>query len=192
MHLLASALILLTSLPALGPIEEARELIAQRRWSDAETKLERVIGDPSVELTEIANARQDAKAGIEWGKQAIKASPDSSNAHYQYALALRNKMQTVSGMRSIFTVGSYRRAVVKAVVLDDRNIDAPLEQIEFLLNAPGFVGGSKQSARERAVELKDIDWRAGMFGMARVEAEAGSAVMVHRFFSTPCSGPPIV
>ena len=40
-------------------------------------------------LTEIANEEGDYEEGIRKGKEAVKVSPESSNAHFQYAVALR-------------------------------------------------------------------------------------------------------
>ena len=68
-----------------------RVLVAVR----ARAILERGIEDPALKpramtmLTLLSNRIEDYADGIRYGKQAVKLSPDSAEAHLQYAVALR-------------------------------------------------------------------------------------------------------
>jgi predicted Zn-dependent protease len=107
------------------------------------------------------------------GKRAVDAAPGSSNAHFQYAVALRTRMQQVSKMRAMMSLGDYKRELERAIELDPRNTDAREEQIGFYSEAPGIAGGSVERARELAQQLQQIDRHRGMYMLARVERQAG-------------------
>jgi len=79
----------------------------------------------------------------------------------QYALAMRIKMQN-HRMKAMFTVGSYKKELQKAIDLNPKNVEARQEQIGFLIEAPGFAGGDKDKARKRIENLRAIDWRTAM------------------------------
>ena len=133
-------------------------------------------------LTRIANDRADWKQGIEYGEQAIEQSPDDSEAHFVYAVAIRNKMQKVSKMKAMFSLGTYKKELVRAIELDPRNVEARSEQIGFLINAPGFAGGSTSKAREKIAELKPLDWREAMLFEAEIAGAEDDAEEERRIY----------
>jgi tetratricopeptide (TPR) repeat protein len=160
--------LMLCALPLLaGPVDDARALMAERKYQEAvdllTTKLDQAHSRPEalIVLTTALNAVGDYKNGVKYGKQAIGAAAYSSEAHLQYALAMRMKMQD-QRMKAIFTVGPYKKELQKAIDLDPKNVEARQEQIGFLIEAPGFAGGDRDTARERITELKKIDWRQAM------------------------------
>ena len=172
---------LLSSVASGGPLEDARGLIDAGDLDEAEHVLERAASDPNLAAratqlrAEIANRQGDYAEGIAWGKKAVAADAGSSNAHYQYAVALRNKMQAVSRLRAMMSLGEYKKELARAIELDGNNLAARQEQIGFFLNAPGIAGGSDDKARELAVELRAIDWRAGTIELAQVENRTDNA-----------------
>jgi tetratricopeptide (TPR) repeat protein len=171
----------LVMLPAFGgALDEARRLIAGGDIATARQLLERAIQDPAIEaealvlLTDTCNRVEDYEDGIRYGKRAVDLLPESSEAHFRYAQALRIKMSIVSKMKAMFSLGSYKKSLRRAIDLDPGNIGARQEQIGFLTHAPGFAGGDKKQARERIEELKPLDWRAAMMALGELDGEEGN------------------
>ncbi len=131
--------------------------------------------DPAATLArlEACNAAGDWRCGVEQGARAVALLPDSADAHYRYAVALRQKLSSISVVRAIFGAGAYKRALYRALALDPDHIDARAEEIGFLIRAPAIVGGDKHKARRRIEELCALDPPAGLLAAADVLARAG-------------------
>jgi hypothetical protein len=76
---------------------------------------------------------------------------------------------------SLGAIGKVKRgraAVERAIALDPENLDARGTLMQFLLQAPGIVGGSRDGARAQAREIERRDRSRGL--LARLEvATAG-------------------
>ena len=168
-----------TLLPALalcgGTLEQARQLIDDGNYEAARQLLEPATSDPAlgaealVLLTEAYSKSGDFEQGVQSGRRAIAAAPDSSAAHYQYAYALRIKMSSIGRLKAMFSLGAYKKAIKRAIELDPGNVAARQEEIGYLMYAPSIAGGSIERARERVDALRPIDWRAATIALAEVE-----------------------
>lgn len=107
-----------------------------------------------IEAGEFDAAVRSAKAGV-------KAEPESAEAHLILAEALRAKMWNGSRVKAMMSIGSYKKALRRALELAPDDVDAREEEIGFLINAPGIAGGDKQRALARARELAAIDAARG-------------------------------
>ena len=165
---------LLAAVSSPADLDRARVLVDQGRTAEARTILTSALDEPALRaqslvlLTRLANREGDWENGTDWGKQALKALPSSSAAHYEYAVALRIKMSSAGKLKAMMSLGSYKDELAEAIRLDPANTDPRLEEIGFLLNAPGIAGGDVAKAKQRIAELKAIDWLKG----ARMEAAA--------------------
>ena len=156
-----------------GPIEDGRARIERYEYAAAREALEPAIDDPVhagealILVARSYNGTENYEQGIEYGKRAVAALPTSSEAYLQYAVALRNRLAQVGKTRGLFLLSGYKNALQKALELDPGNLDAREEELGFLMHAPAIAGGSMSKARERAAELKRLDWLRG----TRVTAE---------------------
>jgi len=150
-----------------GSLDDARALIDKGEYEQARPLLEKALDDPTSEaeaallLTRSCNALGDWAAGVQYGKRAAKLLPSSSEAHYEYAVALRNKMSSVSKVKAMLVLGTYKDELKKAIELDPTNSDAITERIGFLVNAPGFAGGDLDEAERESRALEKTDWVLG-------------------------------
>jgi tetratricopeptide (TPR) repeat protein len=112
------------------------------------------------------NGLGDFEAGALHARAAIERAPDSSEAHYRLAEALRIKMTRVSRVKALLVVGSYKEALARAIDLDPGNVVAREEEIGFLINAPAAVGGSDRRAVERIAQLRALDPRRAALAQA--------------------------
>ncbi len=172
--------LLLICAPALADeLEEARGLVEAGSFEEARGILEGAIEVPSqraqglVLLTEALNGLEEYEEGVKTGEEAVELLPESSEAHLQYAVALRIKMSNVGKMKAMFTVGTYKKELQRAIDLDPGNVDALTEEVGYLGNAPGIAGGDLDKAREKAQELRKYDERAAAQMLAQIEMNDG-------------------
>ena len=156
-------------------LDEARALLDSDQVEQARAILENAVndermrGDALVMLTELYNSTGQWQHAVEFGEQAVKALPESSTAHSNYAIALRLKMLNVSKVKALFILKTYRKLFTRAIELDPANVDARTEQISYLLGAPGVVGGDKDEARRLTKELEKYDWKLARRMAAAIE-----------------------
>jgi tetratricopeptide (TPR) repeat protein len=189
MYKILLALLLLLVTPILAsPLEDAKQLMDEGKPREAADLLiaaldsETVGPEGTVLATQALNRVGDWTQGIEYGKQAIEAFPESSEAHLAYAVALRTKMQNVSTIKAMFVNGSYKKELRKAIELEPKNVAALQERIGFLTHAPGIAGGDRTKARKAIEELEPLDWRAAMFSLAELhqaEKDTEGAISVY-------------
>jgi tetratricopeptide (TPR) repeat protein len=104
----------------------------------------------------------DWEEALDLAEDLVDDYPDSSRAHYLLASAIRVKMQEVSRVRAMFSLGDYKEALATAIELDPKNVDARSEEIGFYMAAPGVAGGDKQLAAEKIKALKAVDQFKGL------------------------------
>jgi tetratricopeptide (TPR) repeat protein len=147
-----------------GSLDDAKALVDKGEYEKARPILENALEDSSSEaeaallLTRICNAQGDWAAGVKYGKRAAKLLSSRSEAHYEYAVALRTKMSSVSKVKAMFALGTYKDELKRAIELDPTNTDAISERIGFLTNAPGIAGGDLDEAERENRTLEKIDW----------------------------------
>ena len=112
-------------------------------------------------LCRLYNRENNYEKALVYGEQAVALLPDSSEAHLQYAQAIRQKMARNS-LFAMTKVGTYRDTLAKSISLDPKNLDAREEQIGFFLNAPPIAGGSAEKAKQAIDELKTLDRERGL------------------------------
>jgi len=180
----AAVALLAVATPA-SEIERARVLVESGRLDEARAVLEKTVVEPAlageslVLLTRIAALRGDHEAGVDLGERAIELQPASSEAHYWYAVALRQRMSAVSTLKAMTLIGDYKEELATAIRLDPKNLAAREEEIGFLLNAPGIAGGDVDKAKPKIEELKGLDWRRGTLmqvAMLRGNGDTGGAI----------------
>lgn len=117
-----------------------------------------------------ALATNDWDMAMDLAEDLVDDFPKSSTAHYLLASAIRVKMQDVSQVRAMFSLGDYKEALATAIELDPKNVDARTEEIGFYMVAPGVAGGDKDLAAEKIKALKAVDQLKGLEMEAQLAA----------------------
>ena len=138
---------------------EARAFFAP--YADRNAEAAYYMGRVAVSMNE-----DDQAAG--WFEKATKLNPNSSVYFDWYGRALGNQAVHMSKLKLPFFAPKVKAAFEKAVALDPNNIDAREDVMQYYVQAPGFVGGSRQKARETALEIKRRNAYRGSLDVASV------------------------
>ena len=96
---------------------------------------------------------------------SVKLSPETSTYHHWLGKSYGRLAQN-SGLFKAYRLASRsREELERAVALDDTNIEAISDLIEFYLQAPSFLGGGKDKAdkwRRRLEELQQQNSSSGL------------------------------
>jgi tetratricopeptide (TPR) repeat protein len=115
--------------------------------------------------------QNDAKRAVEQLEKAVALEPGSSEYYDWLGRAYGTQAQRASVLKQPFLAKKTRAAWEKAIALDPNNITAREDIIQYYLQAPGFLGGSKEKAREQALEVKRRNAYRGALVIAQVCAE---------------------
>ncbi len=171
-------------LPASGnptDLERARAFLEEGQLEQAARLLSATLRQPAsrgeslVLLCRLAAARGQHEQAVEYGKQAVEALPASAEAHYRYAVALRNLMPRVGKLKAMGMLGTYKTTLARAIELDPQHLDARAEEIGFLISAPAIAGGSKEKGKAKIEELLRLDVRRGTAMKAMLLRSAGES-----------------
>lgn len=77
-----------------------------------------------------------------------------------------------------------KNAWEKAIALDPDNLEAKEDMITYYLQAPGFLGGSKEKARAVAMDIRGRNPYRGGFVLARVCGVIKDQACIEREFTT--------
>lgn len=94
---------------------------------------------------------------ISSGERAVALQPNSSEYHMWLGRAYGAKADTVNFLSAIDIAKKVRDHFERAVQLDGTNIAARSDLAEFYVEAPGFLGGGKDKAREQANQIATKD-----------------------------------
>jgi len=109
---------------------------------------------------------------VETAEQAVALQPKNSNYHLWLGRAYGNKAEHCNFLCASGLAGKVRSEFEKAVELDPENVAARTDLAEYLLEAPGIVGGSKDKAREQADQIQQRDPAAAHWVRARLAVKA--------------------
>jgi tetratricopeptide (TPR) repeat protein len=99
---------------------------------------------------------------------AIKANERSAVYHFWLGRALGEQAQNANKIKQGMLAPKVKRELERAVALDPDYLDARDGLIEFYVQAPGFMGGSIDKARQQAAEIKRRDAYRGGLRVARL------------------------
>lgn len=110
----------------------------------------------------------NAKAALPFLERAVELSPDNANAQYWWGAANGE----MAGQASVFSAPGYakksKKALERAIELDPSHIDARAGLVEYLIAAPGFLGGDKERALVEAEAIRTLDKARGLSETANV------------------------
>jgi tetratricopeptide (TPR) repeat protein len=104
----------------------------------------------------------------DWFEKAVAMNPKSAVYYDWLGRAYGNQAQHANKLRLPFLAKKVKNAFDTALSLDPNNLDVRDDLITYYLQAPGFLGGSREKAREMAVEIKKRNAYRGAIATANV------------------------
>lgn len=94
------------------------------------------------------------ESAMGWLEKAVERAPKNSEYHLWLGRACGQAALEANVLRAPGLAKRTKAAWEKAVALDGGNLDARQDLLQYYLNAPGFMGGSDEKAREQADEIR--------------------------------------
>ncbi len=115
--------------------------------------------------------QNDASKAVDHFEKAVSLNPRSSEYYDWLGKAYGTQAENASKLKQAFLAKKTKSAWEKAIALDPDNIGAREDIIQYYLLAPGFLGGSKDKAKQQAVEVKRRNAYRGALVAAQVCAQ---------------------
>jgi tetratricopeptide (TPR) repeat protein len=123
-------------------------------------------------LGQIAMEQNNPSKAVDWFNKSVTLNPRSSVSYDWLGRAYGVQAQHASRFKQPFLAGRTRSAWEKSIALDPNNLDAREDIILYYLEAPGFLGGSKDKARLMAQEIQKRNAYRGAVAWERVCSDA--------------------
>ena len=111
---------------------------------------------------------------IRTGERSIALDPQNSSYHLWLGRAMGRKAEEANPFTAFSLARKVRSEFERAVALDSDNLQARSDLSEFYLEAPGFLGGDKNKARQQAEYVAKHDRALASYMNARVEEKQGN------------------
>ena len=146
---------------------EARD---KKALASAETlaKTEPKNAEAWVLLTRARLQSGKTESAIKAGEAAVALAPKNAQTHYWLGNAYGTRIGQVGMMSKMSLAPKLRDAFEATVRFDPNNIEARAALVEFYLQAPGFMGGSKDKAWAQASEIAKRDEPRGHVVRAQI------------------------
>jgi tetratricopeptide (TPR) repeat protein len=120
----------------------------------------------------------------DWFEKAVQMNPKNSVYYDWLGRAYGRQAQNASKLRLPFLARKTKNAWDTALALDPDNLDVREDLITYYTQAPGFVGGSKEKARQMAAEIKKRNAYRGSIAVANLCAADKDDPCVERELAT--------
>lgn len=150
-----------------GSLEKAIRLFQEGKFSESKSillplvKQQDIHAEAAFYLGRIYLPEDSLDESILWLEKAVLL--DETDSEYrQWLGAAYGQMANKAGLlKKAGWAKKMRETLEESIALDADNIAARFMLMQYLVQAPGFMGGSKEKAREHAEEIKKRDLRQG-------------------------------
>ena len=112
---------------------------------------------------------------IRMAEKSIALDPQNSSYHLWLGRAMGRKAEESNPFTAFSLARKVRSEFERAVALDINNLPARSDLSEFYLEAPGFLGGDKNKAKQQAEYVAKYDRALASYINARVEEKQGNS-----------------
>lgn len=109
---------------------------------------------PLLYLGKIALAQNDIDEGVKQFERCVDVDDANADCHAWLGNAVGSAAQTANKLRLPFLAKRTKKEFDRAVELDPANLEGRWGQLQYFMQAPGFLGGSMDKARATAAEIE--------------------------------------
>lgn len=172
--LITSALV--SSLGAQGnpSLAHAKLLFDARSWDAARVEYSSIAratptdATPVLYLGRVALQQNDTDEAIRQFERCVAIDEQNAQCHAWLGNALGMTAPRANKLKLPFLARRTKREFDRAIELDPGSVDGRFGELEYYLNAPGFLGGSIDNAREQAAEIERRDKLRGALAYATI------------------------
>lgn len=113
-------------------------------------------------LGRIAFSEKRYEQAVKWFEKTVQLADDNSDYHLWLGRAHGHQAMQANVLRQPFLAWQVKEHFEKAVALDPDNLAARADLMEYYFKAPGFLGGSREKAKEQAKEIARRDIQQGL------------------------------
>ena len=184
------------ALAQLAPGDSVRRLVnaglPDEAFAYARTAARAAPDDPGAlaALAVGAMAVEDYDAAVEAADAAVALRPEISACQLVLGQSYLSHARANFGIGAIGKVKKGWAAVERAIERNPDNLEARHTLMQFLLQAPGIAGGSREGARRQADEIERRDRRRGLLARVEVAVAGGDVAELARVLddSAPLAG----
>jgi tetratricopeptide (TPR) repeat protein len=172
-------MVIALSTASANNVQSVEELMDEGWLDDAEALLNQLVSqrpdeaDLYYQLARVYLLRDDAQSangGAPWknldkiedyAEKAIELDPNDARFYVIYGHGVGLKAMRGGTVKKFTRARAAKSRYEKAAELDPHNIEAKTSLIEYLMQAPGVVGGDKDEAKRLAAVVADLDSAAG-------------------------------
>lgn len=152
-------------------LARARQLYEKTRYEEALTLLAGLPvenGEVYALMGRCQYMLGDFKKASESFERAVRLAPNNSDYHMWLGRAYGRRAETASFITAPGLASKARQSFERAFQLNPRNLEAAGDLFEYYLEAPGFLGGGLDKARDLAEKTRDLDPAEYHYRMARI------------------------
>ena len=107
-------------------------------------------------------------------EKAVNLEPPNSSYHQWLGRAMGRKAEVANPFTAFNLARKVKTEFERAVTLDANNLPARSDLSEFYLEAPGFLGGDKNKAKQQADYVAEHDRALASYIYARIQEKQGN------------------
>lgn len=140
-------------------IEQAKTSFEQRKYDRVKAVLASIdkedpaFADAQYYLGRVAYEEKEYEEAADLFNEAIDTNDKVADYHHWLGNAYRNRALISNPLTGAMLAPKIRKAWEKAAALDAKNIDARISLVGYYTEAPGFMGGSIDKAKDIANQL---------------------------------------
>jgi tetratricopeptide (TPR) repeat protein len=183
---LLAAILLCCAAVSQCAAESPKEMLAAGRVDDTISELKRQLSAAPANA-ELSNLLCRAYYSLEEWEQAetscrkaVSLDPDNSNFHLWLGRVYGEKADRTNFVAAASLAGKVHAEFEHAVQLNPKNLEARLDLSEFYIEAPGFMGGGDDKAREEAQALSTLSPGREHWVYARIAEKKKNSTVAER------------
>ena len=161
---------------AQSSVGKARNLFESRQYGEAKQLLKAINDGPDYAeaqyyLGRISFQHRNHGEAADRFREAVDTNPKHADYHYWLGAAYGLQAQDANPIRQGFLAPKIKSEFEAALRLDPKHQGAAWGLVQFYVRAPGFLGGSKEKARQMANRLRTLNPAEGHLAMAFIHTQ---------------------
>lgn len=130
-----------------GEVKRAKLILSEHR---DEERAKELLGD-------IASFNKNWEEAINYYENLVKEQPNKADYHFKLGGAMGMKAMEGSKFQAALMVKDIKNSFLKAAELDKEHVQARRALVEFYMQIPVIIGGSREVAENYVKELKELN-----------------------------------